>query len=168
MQYSKNLITIIEMKISFIFTGKTKSDYIHKAVEEYYKRLKYYVNTDIIVVPDLRNTKKMTRDEQKRKEGEGILKVLPERNLVIALDENGRELSSPRFANFLNKKMIEGRDISMIIGGAYGFSEKVLESADVKISLSKMTFSHQMVRMILLEQVYRAFTILRNEPYHHA
>lgn len=168
MQDNKNLKTGRNMKLSFVFTGKTKVDYIEQGISDYFKRLEHYIKTEIIIVPDLKNTRNMPPEEQMKKEAEAIMKIIPTNSFIILLDEKGKQMNSKAFAFYLNKKMVEGRDIFMIIGGAYGFSRDMKEKADVKISLSMMTFSHQMVRMILAEQVYRAFTIMRNEPYHHS
>lgn len=156
------------MKITFLFTGKTKTGHIEKGIEEYYRRLKHYIKTEIRIVPDLKNTKNMTEKEQMQREGENILKEIPPGGTLILLDERGRKFSSISFADFLQKKIMEGKDLFLAVGGAYGFSDEVKNKADIKISLSDMTFSHQMIRMILLEQVYRAFTIIKGEPYHHA
>lgn len=155
------------MKFSFVFTGKTRIPYIEEGILDYFNRLKHYVKSEIIIVPDIKNTRNMSQEEQMRKESEGLLKVFPENSFVILLDEKGKKYDSVSFASFLNKKMIEGRDICMAIGGPYGFAPEVRKKSDTSISLSSMTFSHQMVRMILLEQVYRGFTIIKNEPYHH-
>ncbi len=155
------------MKLSFLFTGKTKINYIEQGILDYYNRLKHYVKTDIIIVPDIKNTRNMSVNEQKKREGEGIIKAIPDNSFLILLDDKGKKFDSEAFAYYLNRKMVEGRDICMLIGGPYGFSNEVIAKADIKISLSAMTFSHQMVRLILFEQVYRAFTIIRNEPYHH-
>ncbi len=156
------------MKFSFVFTGKTKISYIEEGILDYFKRLKHYVKSEIIIVPDIKNTRNMSQEEQVRKEGETLLKLFPENSFLILLDEKGKKYDSVSFASFLNKKMVEGRDICMAIGGPYGFAPEVREKSGASISLSSMTFSHQMVRMILLEQVYRAFTIMKNEPYHHS
>ncbi|MCK4921505.1 MAG: 23S rRNA (pseudouridine(1915)-N(3))-methyltransferase RlmH [Bacteroidales bacterium] len=156
------------MKINLLFTGKTKIPYIDQGVSDYFKRLKHYIPIEIIIIPDLKNTKKLSEKEIKKKEGENILKVLPVSNFIILLDEKGKEYGSVDFSGFINTKLNEGKDLCFVIGGAYGFSETVYRKANAKISLSKLTFSHQMIRMIIAEQLYRAFTILRNEPYHHA
>jgi 23S rRNA (pseudouridine1915-N3)-methyltransferase len=156
------------MKITFVFSGKTKTGYIDKGIADYYSRLRHYVKTEICVIRDVKNTKNMSEKEQVQKEGENILKEIPAGGALILLDERGKKYSSVAFAEFLQKKIMEGRDIYLAIGGAYGFSDEVKKKADLEISLSEMTFSHQMVRLILLEQVYRAFTIMKGEPYHHA
>lgn len=155
------------MKLTFLFTGKTRINYIEKGIEDYFGRLKHYIKTEIRIIPDIRHTKNMPEAEQVKKEGEGILKEVPAVSTLILLDERGKKFSSLEFSEYMKKKILESKDIFMAIGGAYGFSEEVLNRGDIKISLSTMTFSHQMVRMILLEQVYRSFTIIRGEPYHH-
>ncbi len=155
------------MKIRFIFTGKTKFDYINAGIQDYFSRLKRYTKTEIQIVPDLKNTRNMSEKKQTEQESKLLMKVIHPSELVILLDEKGKKFNSMEFSGFLNKKMMEGRDICMVVGGAYGFSDEIMQKGDVKISLSPMTFSHQMVRLILVEQVYRAFTILRSEPYHH-
>ncbi|MCF8380439.1 MAG: 23S rRNA (pseudouridine(1915)-N(3))-methyltransferase RlmH [Bacteroidales bacterium] len=155
------------MKINLLFTGKTKIQYIDQGVTDYFARLKHYIPIDIIIVPDLKKVKNLSESEIKKKEGEGILKALPVNSIIVLLDERGKEYSSVAFSEFINKKLIESRDLCFVVGGAYGFSEEVYQKASAKISLSKLTFSHQMIRMIIAEQLYRAFTILRNEPYHH-
>lgn len=156
------------MKINFLFTGKTKIPYIEQGVRDYLGRLKHYISGETIIVPDLKNTKNLTESVIRKKEGENIIKALPQSNLVILLDERGKEFSSLELSRFLNKKIMEGRDLCFVVGGAYGFSKELYKAADTMVSLSKLTFSHQMIRMILAEQIYRAFTIMRNEPYHHA
>ncbi|MFW5644858.1 MAG: 23S rRNA (pseudouridine(1915)-N(3))-methyltransferase RlmH [Bacteroidota bacterium] len=156
------------MKFRFVFTGKTRISYIDAGIMDYFKRLEHYVKSELIVLPDIRNTKSMSREEQMKREGEGLLKAFPENSRIILLDEKGKKFDSLSFAGYLQQKMMEGRDICMAIGGPYGFSPEVRKKSDTLISLSSMTFSHQMVRLILLEQVYRAFTIMKNEPYHHS
>ncbi len=156
------------MKINILFTGKTKIPYIEEGVRDYLGRLKHYISGATIIIPDLKNTKNLTENEIRIREGNSILKAIPQSNMVILLDERGKEYSSVELSQFLNKKFLEGRDLCFVVGGAYGFSKEVYKAADTKVSLSKLTFSHQMIRMILAEQIYRAFTILRNEPYHHA
>lgn len=156
------------MKIYLLFTGKTKIPYIDQGVSDYFGRLKHYIPIEIVIIPDLKNSKNLSEKEIKKKEGENILKVLPANNFIVLLDERGKEYSSVDFSGFINKKLNEGKDLCFVIGGAYGFSEMVYQKANARISLSKLTFSHQMIRMIIAEQLYRAFTILRNEPYHHA
>ncbi len=155
------------MKITFIFTGKTKVSYIEEGLKDYFNRLVHYIKAEIIIIPDLKNTKSMTEAEIQKKEGELILSRIPKSSRIILLDERGKQFSSGELAIFFQNKIQKGLDFCLVIGGAYGFSKEVHEKANQKISLSRMTFSHQMVRMILLEQVYRAFTILKGEKYHH-
>ena len=156
------------MKITFFFTGKTKIPYIEEGIRDYFSRLKHYNKFEIKVIPDVKNTKNMTKAEQMKREGEAILKEISGNEILILLDENGKKYSSVEFSGFLNRRILEGRDICMIIGGPFGFWGEVIKKSRFRISLSAMTFSHQMVRMILLEQVYRAFTIIKGEPYHHS
>ncbi len=156
------------MKIVFLETGKTKDKTIQNLAETYYKRLKHYVGFELVSIPDLKNTKSMNREEVKRKEAELILKRIEGSDLLILLDENGKSYSSLQFADQLQQMMNRGpKRIVFCIGGAYGFDKSVYDRSDAKISLSKMTFSHQIIRPIFAEQLYRAFTILNNEPYHH-
>ncbi|MCF8370009.1 MAG: 23S rRNA (pseudouridine(1915)-N(3))-methyltransferase RlmH [Bacteroidales bacterium] len=156
------------MKITLLLIGKTDKSYIKEAVEVYAKRLVHYIPFEMQVIPDIKNAKKQSTDQLKQKEGEAILSALSPGAELILLDEGGKEFSSTGFAALLEKKMITGtRQLCFVIGGAYGFSPEVYQKADMKFSLSKMTFSHQMVRMIFVEQLYRAFTIIKGEPYHH-
>ncbi|MCO4292094.1 23S rRNA (pseudouridine(1915)-N(3))-methyltransferase RlmH [Solitalea sp. MAHUQ-68] len=156
------------MKITLIQLGKTEDNYIIDGVEKYEKRLKHYVNFSTITIPALKNTKNLTAEEQKKKEADLIFKQLTNTDFVILLDEKGKEFSSVQFADHINKQMNRAvQNLVFIIGGPYGFDTKVYERANEKISLSKMTFSHQMVRLFFVEQIYRAFTILKGEPYHH-
>lgn len=156
------------MKATLLVIGKTDKDFVKKGIEEYQKRLIHYLPFEIKVIPDLKNTKNLSADQQKQKEGELILSKLKPTDTIILLDEKGKEFSSVGFSKFLEQKMIGGtRHLVFIIGGPYGFSDEVYKKANGKVSLSKMTFSHQMVRMIFTEQIYRAMTILKREPYHH-
>lgn len=156
------------MKIKLLLVGKTDDKDIASATEKYLKRLKHYIDFIIEVIPDLKNTKNLSQDEQKSKEGELILAKVENADVLVLLDEKGKEFRSVEFANYLQKKMNAGtRNLIFVVGGPYGFSEQVYSRANEKIALSKMTFSHQMVRLFFTEQVYRAMTILRNEPYHH-
>lgn len=156
------------MKFSLLYIGKTDKGYIKEGFDVYAKRVGKYVSFSTIEIPDLKNTKNMPADTQKQKEGELILKKLPANTELILLDENGKEFSSVKFAHFIENKMVmSGKDVCFCIGGPYGFSKDVYAKASGKISLSKMTFSHQMIRMIFTEQLYRAFSIIKNEPYHH-
>lgn len=156
------------MKITLICIGKTDESYIIDGVEKYLKRLKFYVDFKITVIPDIKKNKGMSFDLQKKKEGEFILKNLNSTDQVILLDEQGKEYSSVQFSTLLEKKMIASvQHLVFVIGGPYGFDESVYQRANSKISLSKMTFSHQMIRLFFVEQLYRGYTILKNEPYHH-
>lgn len=148
--------------------GKTDAAFVREGIAEYEKRLKYYIPYEMKVIPDVRNTKNMGELQQKEREGELILGQLETSDFVVLLDERGHEYTSKMFAEFLAQKMLTSiKRIVFVIGGPYGFSEQVYKQANMKISLSKMTFSHQMVRMIFTEQLYRAMTILKGEPYHH-
>jgi 23S rRNA (pseudouridine1915-N3)-methyltransferase len=156
------------MKIILTVVGKTNFDWIVQAVEMYSKRIKKYVNFDIKYIADIKNTKNMTSEIQKIKEGELILQSLDMKANVVLLDERGENFSSIEFAEFINGKIMSStKSLVFIIGGAYGFSQDVYRFADSKLSLSQMTFSHQSVRLIFTEQLYRAFTIINGEPYHH-
>lgn len=156
------------MKINLLVIGKTDAGYIREGIEEYEKRLQRYVTYEMKILPDVKNAKNLTEALQKEKEGEMILEEIPATDWVILLDEKGKEFTSLEFAEFLKQKMVRSlKKIVFVVGGPYGFSEQVYQRANDKISLSKMTFSHQMVRMIFAEQIYRAMTILKGEPYHH-
>lgn len=156
------------MKITFLVLGKTDDKYINEGMAKYLGRLKHYIKFDLIEIPDLKNTKSLREDQQKSKEAELIQKALNPSDHVILLDEKGSEFTSRQFSEFLNKKMVGGiQNLVFIVGGPYGFDESIYKLAKGKISLSKMTFSHQMVRLFFIEQVYRSFTILKGEPYHH-
>ncbi len=156
------------MKITLILNGKTEDDYIIKGYTVYEQRLKHYISFETIVIPALKNTKALSIEQQKQKEGELILKGVQPSDKLILLDENGKEHNSVGFSDFIQKEMNSGiKNVIFVVGGPYGFSEEVYKRANGKIALSKMTFSHQMVRLFFVEQLYRAMTILRNEPYHH-
>lgn len=156
------------MQIKLIALGKTDHPAIQKLIEEYSTRLGFYIRFELEVIPDLKNTKSLSEKIQKEKEGELILKKIQSADELILLDERGKTFSSLEFSGFLQKKMNSGlKQLVLVIGGPYGFSEAVYIRSNGKISLSKMTFSHQMIRPFVIEQLYRAFTILRNEPYHH-
>ncbi|MFN3802017.1 23S rRNA (pseudouridine(1915)-N(3))-methyltransferase RlmH [Belliella pelovolcani] len=156
------------MQIKLIAVGKTDSRAIQELIDEYVKRLGFYIKFEFEIIPDLKNTRSLSESSQKEKEGELILKKLQNADELILLDENGKQFSSVDFSDYLQKKMNSGlKQLVFVIGGPYGFSEAIYQRANGKISLSKMTFSHQMVRVFFIEQVYRAYTILRNEPYHH-
>ena len=137
-------------------------------IDDYIKRLGYYTSFDMEVIPDIKNAKNLSESLQKQAEGNEILKRITNSETLILLDEKGKNYTSEKFSEFLQKKMNSGlKNLVFVIGGPYGFSEEIYDRANGKISLSSMTFSHQMVRLFFVEQLYRAFTILRNEPYHH-
>jgi len=137
-------------------------------MDKYLKRLKHYIPFKVVEIPELKNTKSLSQDQQKNKEAELIFKHISTTDQLILLDENGLNLSSTQFSGFLNKKMVGSvQNLVFVVGGPYGFSNDVYNRAHEKISLSRMTFSHQMVRLFFIEQVYRAFTIIKGEPYHH-
>ena len=156
------------MQIRLIAVGKTDHSAIQTLLEEYVKRLGFYIKFEMEIIPDLKNSKNLSETAQKEKEGELILKKVQTSDELVLLDEQGKQYSSVDFSDYLQKKMNAGlKQLIFVIGGPYGFSAEVYQRANGKISLSKMTFSHQMVRVFFVEQLYRAFTILRNEPYHH-
>lgn len=156
------------MKITLLTVGKTDKDWVRQGMDIYMSRLKHYIPFNVVEIPELKNVSALTKDQIKTREGDLILKSLRPTDDVILMDERGKQYSSVEFAKILQDKISYiGKDIVFVIGGAYGFSQAVYERADSKISLSRMTFSHQMVRAIFVEQIYRAFTIMRGEPYHH-
>ena len=157
------------MKITLIAVGKTEDKYLIEGIDKYLNRLKHYINFSVLIIPDIKNTKNLTESQQKSKEAELISKQINPTDLVILLDEKGKKHSSVSFSEYLNKQMIGSvQHLVFIIGGPYGFDENIYKRANTSISLSDMTFSHQMVRLFFVEQLYRAFSILKNEPYHHA
>lgn len=156
------------MKTCLLVIGKTDAAYVREGIGEYEKRLRRYIPYEMKVLPDVKNAKNMGESLQKEKEGEMILEQLQATDLVVLLDEKGCQYTSVEFSDFLAQKMLGGvKRLVFVIGGPYGFSEAVYRRANDKLSLSRMTFSHQMVRMIFAEQIYRAMTILKGEPYHH-
>ena len=156
------------MKITLLTVGKTDRDWVKQGLDLYMSRLKHYIPFTLTEIPELKNVSSLSESQIKTKEGELILKQLRPSDDVILLDEKGKQYSSIEFSRLIQDKMTySGRDIVFVIGGAYGFAPEVYDRASSKISLSKMTFSHQMVRTIFVEQVYRAFTIMKGEPYHH-
>lgn len=156
------------MKINLVTVGKTDIGWVREGLETYASRLSHYVPFNIREIPELKNVSSLSREQVKEKEGELILKAAKPGEKLVLLDEKGKEYTSVQFAKEIETAMTNGgRDLTFVIGGAYGFSESVYSRADGKISLSRMTFSHQMVRTIFAEQLYRAFTIIRGEPYHH-
>lgn len=156
------------MNIKLIAVGKTDNPALQQLISTYEKRLSYYINFDLQLLPDIKNSKSLSEEQQKIKEGELILSYVEPSHHLILLDERGKEYTSIAFADELQKKMNTGiKQLTFVIGGPYGFSQAVYQRSNSKLSLSKLTFSHQMIRLFFVEQLYRAFTILRNEPYHH-
>lgn len=155
------------MKITLLTVGKTDVRWVREGLELYVSRLFHYVRFALKEIPELKNVSAFTKEQIKEKEGELILSSLTAGDFVILLDERGRKYRSVEFADFIRERLNRGADMVFVVGGAYGFSQKVYSRADSMMSLSDMTFSHQMVRTIFAEQLYRAFTIIRGEPYHH-
>ncbi|WP_324721231.1 23S rRNA (pseudouridine(1915)-N(3))-methyltransferase RlmH [Salinimicrobium sp. HB62] len=156
------------MTIKLLTIGKTDDPALQKLIDTYVNRLGHYNKFEFEIIPDLKKTKNLSVDQQKSAEGKLILEKLSASDFVVLLDENGKQFSSEGFSEYIQKRLNSGmKQLIFIIGGPYGFSEEIYSRADGKLSLSKMTFSHQMVRLFFVEQLYRAFTILRNEPYHH-
>lgn len=156
------------MKLHLLVVGKTTDKHLDTLIQEYVGRVKHYMPFEMEVIPELKNAKALTFEQQKEREGELIVKALRDGDYVVLLDEGGREFRSMEFAQYLDKKQVSvARRLVFIVGGPYGFSQQVYNLAKEKLSLSKMTFSHQMVRLFITEQIYRAMTILRGEPYHH-
>ncbi|WP_396139959.1 23S rRNA (pseudouridine(1915)-N(3))-methyltransferase RlmH [Flavobacterium sp.] len=156
------------MNIKLLTIGKTDNKALQSLIDDYTKRLSFYIKFDLEIIPDIKNIKNLSESQQKEKEGELILAKLTSTDQLILLDEKGTTFSSVGFSDYLQKKMNSGaKTIVFVIGGPYGFSDEVYQKAQGKISLSLMTFSHQMVRLFFIEQLYRGFTILKNEPYHH-
>ena len=156
------------MKIKLICVGKTIKPFLKDGEQEYLKRLKHYTPVEKIEIPELKNAKKLSEEQIKQQEGQLILNQIKPGEIIVLLDERGKQFSSIDFSKYLQKKFNSGgKGIAFVIGGAYGFSDEIYAKATDKISLSKMTFSHQMVRLFFLEQIYRGFTILKGEPYHH-
>ena len=156
------------MNIKLIAVGKTDNPALQQLISTYEKRLSYYINFELQLLSDIKNSKSLSEEQQKIKEGELILSYVEPSHHFILLDERGKEYTSIAFADELQKKMNTGiKQLTFVIGGPYGFSQAVYQRANSKLSLSKLTFSHQMIRLFFMEQLYRAFTILRNEPYHH-
>lgn len=156
------------MKIALLQTGKTTEKHIAEGVDLYSARIRRYSGFEIITLPDLRNTRNMPFEEQKAKEGERILQAIGKDDFVVLLDEKGKELRTREFAEWIERRaMIPGKRVVFVIGGPWGFSREVYDTAGFTLSLSKMTFPHQLVRLLFTEQLYRAFTIIKGEPYHH-
>lgn len=156
------------MNIDLLVVGKTDSAEIQSLVATYLKRLNFYTRVTLVTLPDLKNTRNISAESQKRQEGELLMRQFADGDYVVLLDEKGAEMRSVEFSMWLQKRMNSGvRRLCFVIGGPYGFSKTVYDRADESVSLSRMTFSHQIIRAIFAEQLYRAFTIIRNEPYHH-
>jgi len=156
------------MKIKLIAIGKTDDKNLIQLIDGYQKRLQHYCKFEFEIISDIKNVKNLSESQQKEKEGTSILKKISSTDQLILLDEKGYEFRSIEFSRFLQKKMNSGiKQLVFVIGGPYGFSETIYQKAQGKLSLSKMTFSHQMIRLFMVEQLYRGFTILKNEPYHH-
>ena len=156
------------MKVEFWMIGKTAFPYVQEGVKVFEKRIKRYIPYESVVVSDVKKAKNLSSEKLKEKEGEKVLSKLKKEDYVVLLDEGGRDFSSRKFANFMEKSLLlSHKRLIFVVGGAYGFSPDMYERANAKLSLSKMTFSHQIVRLFFLEQLYRAMTILRNEPYHN-
>ena len=156
------------MKIELAVIGKTSIGYLKQGIDEYIKRLKHYVPFEIKYIDDIKNTKNISEDQQKRTEGAKILSLLDKSDFVVLLDEHGKEYTSMQYSSYIQKRMLSGvKKVVFVIGGPYGFSQEVYDRTNDKISFSKMTFNHEMIRLIFTEQLYRAYTIINHEPYHH-
>lgn len=155
------------MNIKLIVVGKTSFEYLHLGEKEYLKRIKKYAKFETETIPNIKNSNKISEPEIKTSEAYKILKKIKNNEIVILLDEKGNEFSSVQFSKQLQKWQNGGKNLTFVIGGAYGFSDEIYKRADNKLALSKMTFPHQLIRLIFLEQLYRAFTIQKGEPYHH-
>lgn len=156
------------MKIELAVIGKTSIGYLKQGIDEYINRLKHYVSFEIKYIDDIKNTKNISEDQQKRTEGTKILSLLDKSDYVVLLDEHGKEYTSMQYSSYIQKRMLSGaKKVVFVIGGPYGFSQEVYDRANDKISFSKMTFNHEMIRLIFTEQLYRAYTIINHEPYHH-
>lgn len=156
------------MTIKLIAIGKTDNKSLQTLMDDYQKRLGFYIKFEFEIIPDIKNSKNLSEDQQKQKEGEQILSKVTTSDILVLLDEGGKQMDSVGFSEYLQKHMNSGiKQLVFVIGGPYGFSPEVYDKSNGKLSLSKMTFSHQMIRLFFIEQLYRGFTILRNEPYHH-
>ena len=155
------------MKTILILVGKTTDKHFQAGISDYAERIAHYMPFDIVTIPELRNTKSLSEDQQKKMEGELILKQLQPSDTLVLLDEHGKEFRSIELAKWLEQKQQTARRLVFVIGGPYGFSEAIYKRANEQLSLSKLTFSHQMVRLVFTEQLYRACTIIKGEPYHH-
>lgn len=156
------------MKITLLAIGKTNAKYLHEGIEQYTKRLSHYIPFEFKILPDVKTTKGLTQEKQKDMEGQLFLGAIQSGDMVVLLDERGKEMTSRDFSAYLDKKMVTvPKNLIFVIGGPYGFSKEMYNRANEKVSLSKMTFSHEMIRLFFIEQIYRAMTILKGEPYHH-
>jgi 23S rRNA (pseudouridine1915-N3)-methyltransferase len=156
------------MKISLYLIGKTNFDFVKQGFELYGQRIKHYIKFEVRELPDIKGVKNMSSDELKRKEGEIFLKKIPSDAFLVLLDENGKKFNSRSFATEIERFMLQSvKELTFVVGGAFGFSDEMYQRAQLKISLSEMTFSHQLIRLIFAEQLYRAFSIINNEPYHN-
>ncbi|MBE8722436.1 23S rRNA (pseudouridine(1915)-N(3))-methyltransferase RlmH [Sphingobacterium pedocola] len=156
------------MKITLLCIGKTDDKYIQEGIDKYLKRLKHYISFQIVIMPDIKNVKNLSEAQQKEKEAELFFRNITSQDFVILLDEFGKELRSVELSAFLAQKMVSStQHLVFLIGGPYGFSDLVKQRANSSLSLSKLTFSHQMVRLFFIEQIYRGFSIMKGEPYHH-
>ncbi len=155
------------MKIKLITIGKTDEIYLNEGIDKYIARLKHYIDYELKEIPDVKMGKKLNINLQKEMEGKEILKQISKLDFVVLLDEKGKEFNSVDFSQFIQKRLNTGMNLIFIIGGPFGFSKEVYEQSNMKIGLSQMTFSHQMIRLFFVEQLYRSFTILKGEKYHH-
>ncbi len=155
------------MKVTLLLVGKTRDKIYSEGITDYVNRINHYLSFEVKVIPELKNSGNLSEKQQKEKEGEQILKNIEEKSHVVLLDERGKEYRSVEFASWLENKQLSARQLIFVVGGPYGFSQDVYKRADDKISLSRMTFSHQLVRLVFVEQLYRACTIIKGEPYHH-
>ncbi len=156
------------MKITLLAIGKTNARFLQEGIDQYTKRLSHYIPFELKILPDVKTTKALTNEKQKEMEGQMFLSVIGQGDWVTLLDEKGKEFTSREFASYIDKKTITiPKNLIFIIGGPYGFSQEMYNRANEKLSLSKMTFSHEMIRLFFVEQIYRAMTILKGEPYHH-
>lgn len=167
MNIERNMAKKVEMKIDLILVGKTTGKLFDTGIHDYVDRIGHYLPFEMTIIPELKNTKNLTEDQQKQQEGELILKRIDSSDVVVLLDEHGKEFRSIELSTWLEKKQQTTRRLVFVIGGPYGFSPAVYSRANERISLSKLTFSHQMIRLIFVEQIYRACTIIKGEPYHH-
>lgn len=156
------------MKITLLAIGKTNAKYLQEGIEQYIKRLSHYIPFEFKILPDVKTTKGLTQEKQKEMEGQMFLNCIQSGDVIVLLDEKGKEMTSREFSVYLDKKMATvAKNLIFVIGGPYGFSQEMYNRANEKLSLSKMTFSHEMIRLFFIEQIYRAMTILKGEPYHH-